>query len=166
MEQKQALDNCFHRECTFVRGSLLGRVTPSFVNSFFSSSLRINSWMDCWEGCWGWWWDTEGILMSKNIITAVWLGLFFPLAPKLLLLFSPLKATLEKTTGPCLSLISQLLKDMKTMKWQQGNLNCILLLSCSCDWSWREGVRRKPHNHFQQIKSVYWLPLYTEKCCV
>lgn len=42
---------CYWWRATFVRGSWLGRVTPSFANSFFSSSLRISSCTDCWEVC-------------------------------------------------------------------------------------------------------------------
>lgn len=34
---------------TLLRGSWLGRLTPSLAKSFFSSSLRISSCWDCWE---------------------------------------------------------------------------------------------------------------------
>lgn len=42
------------RDFTLVRGSWVGRLTPSFASSFFSSSLRTSSWKDCWADCWGW----------------------------------------------------------------------------------------------------------------
>lgn len=75
-QKNKAAHDCFNclEQFTFVRGSWLGRVTPSFVKSFFSSSLRISSWIDCWDGCGAWWWDLNTNI--ENIITAVWLSLF------------------------------------------------------------------------------------------